>query len=238
VDENINLHLTKTEYGGKRQIPMSGEFARKVIHLCSLSIPIGYTYLPYSTTLWILVPVTLFAIFVDYGRYYIKWLKKLVNKLLGPILREHERDSSRKLLSGGSYVLISACLCIVIFPKIIAITAFSILIISDAASALIGRRFGKHHFLDKSLEGTLAFIISACIVVLVTPKVSGIWEEYFIGFGGALIGGIFEAMSVRLRVDDNFSVPISIGIIMWLGYYLFSLFQPAIFEQVYRMLVK
>ncbi len=228
----------KTRKTSKDQISMSGEMARKVIHITSLSIPIGYYYLSYHTTLWILIPFTLFALFIDYGRYYIPVIDKVVNKMFGSILREHERDSKRKLLSGGSYVLISACLCILIFPKIIAISAFSILIISDTSSALIGRRFGKHHFLDKSLEGSIAFIVSACIVVVIAPKVDCLWQEYCIGFIAAIIGGIIEAMSVRLRVDDNFSVPISIGIIMWLGYYLLSLIDPSAFDALYRALVK
>ena len=228
----------KSKDNSNGQISMSGELTRKIIHITSLSIPIGYYYLSYSTALWILIPFTLFALFIDYGRYYIPPIDKFVNKVFGPILREHERDSKKKLLSGGSYVLISACLCIIIFPKVIAITAFSILIISDTASALLGRRFGKHDFLDKSLEGTIAFIVSACIVVAIAPKVSGLWHEYMIGFIAAFAGGIIEAMSVRLKVDDNFSVPISVGIIMWLGYFLLSLVTPSVFEPLYRALVK
>ena len=228
----------KKEKTENEQITMSGELTRKLLHITSLTIPIGYYYLSYSTALWILIPFTLFALFIDYGRYYIPLIDRVVNKMFGSILREHERDSKRKLLSGGSYVLISACLCILIFPKIIAITAFSILIISDTSSALIGRRFGKHHFLDKSLEGSIAFIVSACIVVVIAPKVECLWQEYCIGFIAAIIGAIIEAMSVRLRVDDNFSVPISIGISMWIGYFFISLLSPSVFEPLYRALVR
>jgi len=178
------------------------------------------------------------ALLIDYGRFYIPLINRFFNWAFSSILREHERDIERKLLSGGSYVLISACLCILIFPKIIAITAFTILIISDTASALIGRRFGKNHFLDKSLEGTLAFIISAWVVVIIAPKVNNNWIEYLLGFVGAVIGGIIEAMSVRLRVDDNFSVPLAIGIIIWGEYYILSLIGPAQFDSIYRALVK
>lgn len=219
-----------------RQIPMSGELTRKIIHLFSLSIPIGYYYLSYRTTLTILIPLTIIAVFVDYGRFYFTWLNKFFLSLVGPILRPHERDGSRKLISGGSFIFISACFCIIVFPKVIAITAFAILIISDASSALIGRSFGKHHFLDKSLEGTLAFIGTAWIVVAVTPKVNGRWEEYLIGAAAAIIGGIIEASSVTLHADDNFSVPISIGISMWLGYFLFSILSPSSFGQIYNAL--
>jgi len=228
----------KTNHKRDAQITMSGELLRKVIHLCSLSIPIGYFFLAYKTTLWILIPFTLFALIIDYGRYYVKWIDRFFNWAFHSILREHERDNGRKLLSGGSYVLISACICILVFPKIIAITAFTILIISDTASALVGRRFGKNHFLDKSLEGSMAFIISATIVVFITPKVNGLWQEYLLGFVAAFIGAIIEAMSVRLRVDDNFAVPLSIGIILWIGYFLLSVVNSSVFEPVYQALVR
>ncbi|MCK7523378.1 MAG: hypothetical protein MZV64_39855 [Ignavibacteriales bacterium] len=63
--------------------------------------------------------------------------------------------------------LLSALICALIFPKVIFVTAFSILIISDTMAALIGRKFGKRKFLRKSLEGTLSFFISASIVVII-----------------------------------------------------------------------
>jgi dolichol kinase len=84
----------------------------------------------------------------------------------------------------------------------------------------------------------MAFILSAWIVVLFTPKVNGIWQEYVIAFFAAAIGGIIEAMSVRLHVDDNFSIPLSVGISMWLGYFLLSVIDPGKFEPLYQLLVK
>jgi dolichol kinase len=105
-----------------------------------------------------------------------------------------------------------------IFPKVIFISAFSILIVSDSLAALIGRKFGKHKFLSKSLEGTLTFFVSACIVILFTPKVGGFSEEYLIGFIAAFVGAIVENISFKL-VDDNLSIPLSVGFTMW-GLYL------------------
>ncbi|MEP7233763.1 MAG: dolichol kinase [Ignavibacteriota bacterium] len=228
----------KSDANSDAQISMSGELLRKVIHISSLSIPIAYYFLPRSTTVIGVVGLTLLALLIDYGKFYIKPIDRFYHWAFDPILREHERDMSRKLLSGGSYVLISACICVLVFPKIIAITAFSILIISDTASALIGRRFGKNHFLDKSFEGTIAFIVSAWIVVLIAPKNGSNLLEYIPGIFAAVVGGIIEAMSVRLRVDDNFSVPVSIGLTMWLGYFLLAAVIPSTFGPIYEGLLK
>ncbi len=202
---------------------MSEEVVRKSIHLSSLAIPIIYSFVTKAEMLWVLIPFTLICLAIDYGRHYIPILQRLFLFLFGSILREHEKDVGKKLLSGGTYVLISACLCIIIFPKVIAITAFGILIVSDAISALIGRRFGRHKFFDKSIEGSLAFFLSACAVVALAPKAGSDGAEFIIGFIAAAVGAIIEAMSVRLKVDDNFSVPSSIGIAMWIGYWLISL---------------
>ncbi|MEJ2615817.1 MAG: dolichol kinase, partial [Ignavibacteriaceae bacterium] len=92
-----------------------------------------------------------------------------------------------------------------------------ILIISDSVAALIGRKYGRHKFLSKSLEGTLAFFVSAIIVVLFTPKVEGVFSEYLIGIIAAAIGAIVENISFGFA-DDNLSIPISIGLSMWLLY--------------------
>jgi dolichol kinase len=221
---------------GAAQITMNSELTRKLLHICSLAIPIFYYFVTRETALMVLIPFTLISLFFDFGRYYIGWVEKFVSFAFGAILREHERDKSRKLLSGATYVILSGCLCVLLFPKMIVITAFTILIICDTASALLGRKFGKHTFLDKSLEGTLAFFLFGFIVVIVAPKVLGMWEEYAIGFAAAIVSGIIEAMSVRLRVDDNFSVPISAGFVMWFGYYLLSVVDPLTYAHLYQTL--
>jgi dolichol kinase len=132
-------------------------------------------------------------------------------------LRKHELDKEKKNLTGATYVLLSALICALLFPKVIFVTAFSILIISDTMAALIGRKFGKRKFLRKSFEGTLSFFISASIVVFFTPKVGDFPLEYMIGFIAAFIGAIVENISYGLA-DDNLSIPISVGLTMWLLY--------------------
>jgi dolichol kinase len=84
-------------------------------------------------------------------------------------------------------------------------------------AALIGRKFGKHKFLAKSLEGTLAFFISSCIVVLFTPKIGYFQGEFIIGFVAAFTGAITENISLGF-VDDNLSIPLIVGFSMWILY--------------------
>jgi dolichol kinase len=193
------------------------ELVRKLIHLFSLSIPVIYYFIPSSTSITILICFTAFALIVDGGRFISKPFAKIFYQTFGFLLRKHELDKEKKNLTGATYVLLSALICALIFPKVIFVTAFTILIISDTMAALIGRKFGKRKFLRKSFEGTLSFFISASIVVFFTPKVGNFPMEYMIGFIAAFVGAIVENISYGYA-DDNLSIPISVGLTMWVLY--------------------
>lgn len=194
------------------------EVIRKLIHLNSLSIPIIYYHIDKQLALTILIPLTLAFLIVDVVRYYNPQIAEWFYKFFGFLLRQRERDNQKKRLNGATNVLLSALFCVIVFPKLFFVTAFSILIISDISSALIGRKFGKRRFFSKSLEGAAAFFLSATIVVFFTPKVEHHFLEYLIGIIAAFFGMIAESMS--FEVDDNLSIPITIGTVMWVLYTL------------------
>ena len=212
VSEMKHLEQTAT-------IDYKYEFVRKGIHLFSLSIPAIYFFISRTLALEILVPITAAFIVTDTARYYIPPVSRWFYRWFGWLLRKHETNDNQKRLNGASNVLISATLCVLLFPRIIAINAFTILIISDTTSALIGRRYGKHRFLGKSLEGSLAFFISAVLVILIAPKASGSLSEYAVGITGALVGAVVEALPIRL--DDNLTIPLAVGLFLWGMYFVF-----------------
>jgi dolichol kinase len=213
-DDSTVGHLEDTA-----TIEYKHELVRKAIHMCSLSIPIIYYFLSKEQALWILIPLTAAFLAVDIARHYSEIISRWFYGWFGWLLRKHEQGGSAKRLSGATNVLLSACFCVLVFPKIITINAFAILIVSDTTSALIGRRFGKKRFFRKSLEGSLAFFFSAIVVILLAPKVDRLAMEYVIGAFACAVGAIVEAMSSL--IDDNIAVPISIGFMMWLLYWFF-----------------
>jgi dolichol kinase len=144
---------------------------------------------------------------------------RLYSRLFGFLLRTHESSHAGRRLNGATYVLVAASVLIMFLPKVVFITAFSILIISDSSAALIGRRFGKHRFMSKSLEGAGAFFISGLAVVAFAPKVAYAPAEYIIGGAAALLAAVVEASAIGL--DDNLSVPLTVGGVMWILYFLF-----------------
>jgi dolichol kinase len=213
---NNHLHQNAT-------IDYKSELIRKAIHLCSLSIPVIYYSISRETALTILVPLTFAFLVVDLLRYYHPPTAEWFYRWFGWLLRRHEQDTTRKRLNGATYVLLSACVCVSLFPKIITVNAFAVLIISDGVSALVGRRFGKHTFLKKSREGAMAFFLSAIAVIIVAPKVEGQLSEYILAGVAAIAATLVESLSIR--IDDNLSVPLVFGFVLW-G--LYALLLPTI----------
>ena len=195
------------------------EVIRKAIHFSSLSIPLCYYYTPRTVALTVLLPLAGAFILVDLGRYSYRPVEMWFGRTFGRLLRSHESDRNRKRLNGATYVLFAAALTVLIFPKFIAVSSLFILIISDTIAALVGKRFGKHTLFNKSWEGTIAFFLSALIVITLLPKLEYQPEEYLIGLFAAAAGAIVEALPIDL--DDNLTIPLAVGLVLWAGYALF-----------------
>ena len=194
------------------------ELWRKAIHLSSISIPVFYFFTPRETALAVSAVLMVVAVALDVGRYSYAPLRRLFHAAFGPLLRSHERDRHAKRLNGASYVLIASTLSIFLFPKLIAITGFLILIVSDLAAALVGKKFGRRKFLAKSLEGSAAFFATALAVVATTPKIGYEAGEYALGAAAALAATLVEAGAAG--IDDNLSIPLTVGAVLWAGYAL------------------
>ena len=122
-------------------------------------------------------------------------------------------------------MLIAATLTFLLFPKVISTTAFTVLIVSDTAAALIGRRYGKRRFFDKSLVGTTFFVLTAIGVTAVYQSIFHAGPWFLVsGVLATIVCGIVEAASIRLKLDDNISIPSSFAFTMlamdWLSQYI------------------
>ena len=206
-----------------KEIPFSQELLRKTIHLISLSIPVVYIFVTKEFALAILIPLCIIAIIIDLLSKGKNPIHYYLFKFFGKILRTHEVEK-KYVLNGASWVLISAVLCVFVFPKIITVVAFTILIISDSCSAIFGRMYGKHRLFDKkSWEGTFAFFISAWVVVIIYGIIFNLPFSYFyFGILAGIIGGFAEAASGIMKMDDNLTIPVSAGLVLWLGDYLMN----------------
>lgn len=209
--------MTKSVSSGMQETPISyqHEILRKLFHFSAILIPLTYYVVEQNYMLAFLMPFTALVIALDFSRHYSKFISNLAVAVFGRMIRESEMNPEFKKLSSLSFTLLSACVCIFIFPKLIAITALSVTAVSDSVAALVGRKLGKRKFFDKTLEGTLGFIISGVLVVAV---IAGLGKQDILfmitGFVAVCIASVIEASAKLLHIDDNFAVPVMIGFYM------------------------
>jgi dolichol kinase len=80
------------------------EISRKIVHLSSLSIPIGYALTSKQTALTVLIPLTMAFLGVDLLRRFHPGTASLFKKyLIGKVLREKESNTLMESTYSGPF---------------------------------------------------------------------------------------------------------------------------------------
>lgn len=185
-----------------------GEIARKTYRMLGLIFPIIYFIYTKKVTLFILViGLAIFALY-DILKIMIPSLSKFYFKYLKWISKKKEKRG----LTGTTYLLISFLLTVFLFEKNIAIAAMTFSVMGDAASSLIGKKFGKNKLIGKrTFEGSVAFFIASLIAGLIFLYF-GLEITYGIMFIGILAATIAELLPIQ--IDDNLTISIVSGLVM------------------------
>lgn len=191
------------------KISLKNELVRKSIHLSSSLVPVSYLFVSRDLAVIVLGISAILFISIDLIRKWNEPFRNFYHKFMGHILREHEVKYDRHVFTGGTYIILAFFLCVLIFPKPLAITAMFVVIFCDSFAAIIGKSKGKHYILNKTLEGSFAFFMSGVIIILLTPKVTTSENEYFLGIAAVFLSTVFELLP--LKIDDNISTPLFFG---------------------------
>lgn len=111
--------------------------------------------------------------------------------------------------------------------KFLFIVPILVLSISDVTASIVGRKLGKKPLnimkrfviANKTYAGSIAFFLSAMVVVFLLLYIyldDDLFHASMMALVVSLAASITEAISPRGY--DNFSVPLTTLIIMWLGY--------------------
>ena len=198
----------------------SGEIYRKSLHLLALAYPVGYSILGKSVALWVLVPLSLAMIGADFLRSKNEWTHGLIDRIFGFMMRPEERvfDPRRPVVNGATWVTTSFTVLILFFSGPIAILSFAIFMIGDAMAALVGRKWGAHPWGSgsRSMEGTLAFMISGLVVAHALGSESIPFSFFQFNsvslIGAVLVAGVLEALP--LPVNDNLIAPVGAALFL------------------------
>lgn len=188
---------------------MRQELFRKAIHLFTNSlIPLAYLFLNIPR-IWMAILLGIASVIfitIDFGRTRNGWLSNIFAELFNGMLRSHELEGK---LTGASYVLIGSFISVAIFPKEIAVLVLLFTAIGDTVAALYGRQFGKLKIWNKTLEGSIAGLITCIIITLFFPEIPNV-----VKFSGAFAAMFIELLPIN--IDDNLRIPLFSGFVMYI----------------------
>jgi len=192
-----------------KQIPFVQEVWRKATHMGAMVIPGGYYFLALSKSemLTIMIPIAAAMVIIDISRLRgWRFWERFACKIGGRMVRDHETAGD---FTGATYILISVCFTVAMYTKPVAIAALAFIIVGDTLAALIGRKFGRHRFGRKTVEGSIGCLAGTCLVAWLVPGLTPL-----VAFSGAVVATVTEALSTS--IDDNITVPIVSGLAMTL----------------------
>lgn len=190
----------------RHEITYRDELRRKALHLIALVVPLGMALLGRTGALAFLVPAALFALSMDTLRAYSSRCARVVEAIFGRLMRADEQPpiGTKVSINGATWVLVSAALLTLIFPLRIAVPAFTVFMIGDAAAAVVGRRFGRHHWgqSPRTIEGSAAFLLVGVGVMALFPGI-----PFGIGAAATVVACAVEGLP--LPFNDNLRVPMA-----------------------------
>jgi dolichol kinase len=174
---------------------LSRELARKALHLATVSVPIAYHYgLPSPLIVAVLGAGSGIALAVEFARRSHPATRALFEKLVGQLLRPHERSA----ITGATWLCLSCFAAVVLLPAPAAIAAMWCATIGDPSAAIVGRMFATASG-GKTWQGSFACILTSAL---------GVWWLTPLSLLAALAVGVVAALAERPArpFDDNLRV--------------------------------
>jgi dolichol kinase len=161
------------------------------------------------------------SVLVEFSRLNVPSFNEKVVRCWGPIMRSCEVNR----VSGIPFYILATLLSIGIFPKPIAILSILYLAFGDPVASLFGILYGKYGMRfsnGKSLVGTLAGIAACSLVGFFYLRTLSLPSTAYLSLVllGGVAGGVAELMPFDM--DDNLSIPIVSGFVLWLGFIIFG----------------
>ncbi len=202
-----NLASRPTKFEDSKQI-LKFELKRKAFHLQILFLPLLFFISGKKPFLSFLIPISALIVACDFSRLHYPKFNQFWGKIFGKIMRESELSGQK--LSGLSSTLIAACIVFPFAKPVVSICAFVVLAISDSAAAIIGKSFPSSSFFEKSKNGSLAFFVSATLIVITFGLVYKCEFNFFVF--GILVSAFVSVVEARISMfnfDDNFLIPVA-----------------------------
>ncbi len=178
----------------------TAETARKAIHAAAGGGAAAVAWIaPPSVARAVLLFAVLIALATELLRLRVPAVRRRFDSTLGRMLRPGERRS----LTGATTLAIGAALAVLLFPGRVAAIGILYAAFGDAATALVGRRFGRHTYRPgRTVEGTAAFFAVCLLIGLAVPG-AGVLAAT------AAAAAVTFVEAAPLPVNDNLLIPVA-----------------------------
>jgi len=146
----------------------------------------------------------------DIARIRIADFDRWARLRLATLLRPGEEGK----MSGSPTYVLGVALALLLFDLPVATAAVLFLAFGDVAASVVGETWGRTKYLDKSLEGTAAFIAAGILAGLAAAAL-GYGLPLPVLAAGAVAAAAAEALTPK-SLNDNLSIPLLSGLAMTL----------------------
>lgn len=180
--------------------PLNGnrlELPRKLFHLSGLLLLLVPRFFGPKAKVIFLALACLVSV-IEFLRLKSPAVARVLEKVFARLMRpeEHQRPS------GSFYFFWGVALSFLFFGSFCATLGLLVLAIADPLASLVGTAIGRHRFLRKSLEGTVAFFLMSLLIFYLTG----------FAFKSALFLALLSAFLENLSpVNDNFILPLGVS---------------------------
>jgi dolichol kinase len=194
---------------------MELEIKRQAVHALGVfTILLIFIFGKWVSSLMMLLVSIAFLALGEYRRNKNKYKILKVKALdeFEDIIEDEFKTYERKneLPFSGAITFYMGCFLVtLLFPITIAIASITVLALSDSLSTIMGTFFGEHKLSinkKKSWEGSIIFFVTTTMILL-----------FFANPVKALTVSLIATFVEMLpRIDDNLTVPLVTGLLMWL----------------------
>ena len=205
------------------QISYRQEILRKLVHLSSFWMVAAFGIFPRALNVCLFAGLLAGLVAIEYANHK-GWLfvRATYGRFFGQMLRENETGPEFRL-SGAPHVLAAALMLCLLFDPTVSMIALSVMLAGDAFAALIGRKFGRHKIShgSKSIEGAAAFWVASAFILAFFALFCRLPASFILmGILGITVAMLAEIFEKQIGMDDNFSIPLVMGISLSLAHFL------------------
>jgi dolichol kinase len=129
-----------------------------------------------------------------------------LNRLFFRAFRSFASPREAAKPASSTWYVVGCALSVALFPRDIAVAAILVLALADPAASYFGRRWGTRAWGTGSVEGSALFFLVALVVLLLfMPPIPAV--------AAALV--VMWVERTRWPVDDNLSIPLATGAVLW-----------------------